>query len=180
VAAALGWLGHQGLGLAFVDGPPLGVTGAFGEASCHQCHFDGDLNAHGGNVEIKGVPDTFEAGKRYLMTVTLSHESLKAGGFQLAARFADGDNKGASAGELRASDTRTRVAVSERRDAQYVHHTKEGTAPTTAGAAMWELEWIAPESGGKVAFHAASVAADGDVSPFGDFVYLRELITSRR
>ena len=180
VAAGLGWVGHQGLGLAFIDGPPLGVTGAFGEASCHQCHFDGDLNAHGGNVEIKGVPDTFEAGKRYLMTVTLSHEGLKAGGFQLAARFADGDHKGRSAGELRSKDTRTRVAASGRGDARYVQHAKQGTAPATAGAATWELEWIAPESGGRVAFHAAAVAADGDISPFGDFVYLRELITSRR
>ena len=180
VAAALGWLGHQGLGLAFVDGPPLGVTGAFGEVSCHQCHFDGDLNGPGGTVEIKGVPDAFEAGERYPITVTLSHEDLKAAGFQLSARFSDGERKGRQAGELRSKDTRTRAAASERSDARYVQHTKQGTEPTAAGAATWQFDWIAPERGGRVAFHAAAVAADGDVSPFGDFVYLRELFTSQR
>lgn len=180
VAAGLGWVGHQGLGLAFLDGPPLGVTGAFGEASCHQCHFDGDLNAPGGAVEIKGVPGAFEAGERYSLTVTLSREGLKAGGFQLAARYADGERKGHRAGKLRARDTRARAAVTERGDATYVQHTKAGTEPATAGTLTWELEWIAPEGGGTVAFHAAAVAADGDVSPFGDVVYLRELITTRR
>lgn len=168
------------LGRAFVDGPPAGVTGGFNDVSCHQCHFDYEPGSPGGRLSIEGLPDVFEPGATYPLTVTLSRDGLNAGGFQLALRFADGGQRGRKAGELRSPDPRARVAQNERRDAAYAQHTKSGTEPTGAGVASWTLEWTAPADGGTVALHVAAVAGDGDLSPFGDFVYLAEMKTRSR
>jgi hypothetical protein len=179
VAAAVAWAARGGLGLAFADGPPTGVTGGFGEVSCHQCHFDFDPNPAGGSIAVKGLPESFEAGRRYPLTVTVTRPGLKAGGFQLSARFADGRQKGRQAGELRSSGTRARVAKTEAQLA-YAQHARGGTDPTGADIVSWTIDWTAPAGAESIAFHVAGVAADGDVSPFGDHVYQRELIIPAR
>ena len=83
---------------AFKEGPYPNVTGGFGEQSCHLCHLDNPINAPGGSVELSGVPPIYLAGERYSITVTLSREGLRRGGFEIAARYASGRQKGRQAG----------------------------------------------------------------------------------
>jgi hypothetical protein len=176
LAAVFLWMFHGWAGSAFMDGPPLAVTGGFGEASCHQCHFDNDLNAPTGSVSIEGLPEVFVPGERYGLIVTLSRGDIKVGGFQMTARFTDGQEKGRQAGELSPTDARTTVLSDEQRGVAYAQHSRLGTTPTAGDAAAWRLDWVAPTSGGKVAFNVAAVAGDGDLSSFGDFVYVREVL----
>src|SRR3954467_8071617 len=84
--------------LAFKEGPYPNVTGGFGEQSCHLCHLDNPVNAPGGSVELSGVPPRYVAGETYAITVTISREGLRRGGFEIAARYASGKQRGKQAG----------------------------------------------------------------------------------
>src|SRR3954471_23697600 len=79
---------------AFKEGPYPNVTAGFGEQSCHLCHLDNPINAPGGSVSLDGVPPAFTAGQTYPITVTISRNGLRRGGFEIAARYASGKQKG--------------------------------------------------------------------------------------
>lgn len=151
----------------YADDPPLAHTGGFGEPTCHACHFDGPLNADGGALTIAGVPDRYAPGQQYRVTVRLHRADLEAGGFELAARFADGTQ----AGTLRPTDAHADVSVVDTSNVAYAHHTPRGTAPVAADSARWTLEWTAPDARDSVVFHVAANAANDDASEFGDFIY---------
>src|SRR5262245_60251222 len=76
--------------VAFKEGPLPNMTGGFGEPACHSCHLDNAINAPGGHLTMTGVPSQFDAGMPYTVTVELSRENLRRGGFELSARFATG------------------------------------------------------------------------------------------
>lgn len=80
---------------AFKEGPYPNVTGGFGEQSCRLCHLDNRVNAAGGSLMLAGVPPNFVPGQTYPITVTISREGLRRGGFEIAARFSSGRDKGA-------------------------------------------------------------------------------------
>src|SRR5437867_12135250 len=82
---------------AFKEGPYPNVTGGFGEQSCHLCHLDNPVNAPGGSVALEGVPASFAQGQTYPITVTISREGMRRGGFEIAARFASGRQRGRQA-----------------------------------------------------------------------------------
>jgi len=175
VAGAAAYPAHGGAIAAFPDGPPPARTGGFGEQSCRACHFDNPSNEEGGELAITGVPAAYAAGGRYRATIVLRRNELHAGGFQLAARFADGPSAGRQAGALRAVDERAQVAAGGNDAAtaiQYAAHTRPGIVPSADGRIEWVIEWTAPATvGGAVVFHAAALAANGDDSALGDLVY---------
>ena len=76
----------------YPDGAPPAHTGGFGESTCQACHFGSELNEPGGLLTIEGVPEVYRAGQAYQLTVQLTKPAMASGGFQLAARLADGDN----------------------------------------------------------------------------------------
>src|SRR5438309_11515191 len=80
--------------LAFKEGPYPNVTGGFGEQSCHLCHLDNPVNAPGGAVTLEGVPAGYAAGQTYDITVTITRDGLRRGGFEIAARCAPGRRRG--------------------------------------------------------------------------------------
>jgi hypothetical protein len=154
---------------AYAEGAPPGFSGGFKEDSCHACHFHEQLNSGDGRVTIEGVPGSFEAGRRYTLTVTLTRATMKRAGFQLAARFKD---SGAQAGTLTpGSGEEERVAVESQSGVQYAGQKKGGSSVGAAGAARWTIEWTAPDRGGQVIVHISANAADGNESADGDFVY---------
>lgn len=158
-------------GVPFPDGPPAAVTGGFGEDSCLACHFDNGLNEPGGSLVLAGLPDSYEPGGSYTLSLALERSGLRSAGFQLSARLADGRQ----AGTLTAGPSdENRVGVLEHRAIQYIQHELNGVAPTSPGASAWSMVWTAPDSGGPVTFHAAAVAGDHDESQTGDFVYTLE------
>lgn len=150
---------------AYLDGPPPGYTGGFGEPTCRACHFNPDPAAPAGGVRVSGLPAAgYAPGARYLLRVTVRRPGLRAAGFELAARLSDGTQ----AGTLRAPGAIVRLT--EHRGVHFAHHSREGTA--AADSAAWTVEWTAPErAAGPVQIHVVSNAANGDGSPLGDHVY---------
>jgi len=166
----------RGHGGPFPQGAPPGVTGGFGEPTCTQCHFDGELNAAGGSLAIDGLPERYAPGETYRLIVRLRRAQLAAAGFQLSARTADGGQAGVLAGTGRATQVQAGPG-----GVQYAGHTEAGSGPTAPGAAEWTVQWTAPAANaGAVTFHASANAADGDRSPLGDHVYAAERGVSPR
>lgn len=153
---------------------PPAHTGGFGEPTCHACHFDGEVNA-GGALSVSGFPERYVPGREYRVLVTLRGQEMRAAGFQLAVRFAEGAQAGRQAGTLRSADARTAV-VAHTNAVQYAGHTRVGTRPDSAGTARWAVLWTAPAGApGSIAVHAAANAADGDASALGD-----QIVTTHR
>ena len=142
-------------------GAPAGRAGAPGESSCFECHNDLELNEPEGRLVISGVPDTWDPGRPYVLTVMLESEGMVRAGFQATA----------SAGSLRPVDGRV-AAVPDSLGRPYVGHAPGRTIPDSGERTIWTLEWVAPEAGGgALHIYAAANSANGDNSPLGDFVY---------
>jgi hypothetical protein len=154
-----------------IDAPIPGKTGGFGEATCHECHWDNPINEAPGRLQLLGAPATYTPGGRYSIIVDLARPGLVFGGFQLAARFSGGPHAGTNAGELRSIDELAERVVGEGAGIVYVQHTKAGATAAKPGAARWTLEWTAPDGDAPVIFHAAANASNGDASSLGDFIY---------
>jgi hypothetical protein len=152
----------------FLDGPPLGHTGGFGEPTCHTCHFDGDVNEPSGMLHLAGLPERYAPGERYEVRLVLSRPGLRWAGFQASIRDA---TTGTNAGILHADTPDLKVQSSDSGVA-YVMHTRAGATPSIQDTARWRFTWTAPDTAvNSVAIHVAGNAADGDESPFGDAIY---------
>ena len=147
------------------DGPPPGFSGGFGEDTCYACHFSGEVNDGVGSLTLEGLPESYEAGRTYPLTVRLSRAEMKLGGFQLAARLSD---SGEQAGELRVADEEATVTTD--RGVQYAYQALAGSE-AEAGTTSWRVEWVAPAAVGAVRFDVAGNAANGDDTAEGDAVY---------
>lgn len=173
VAAAV--IGGPLAALAFKEGPYPNVTGGFGEPSCHVCHLDNPINAAGGSLTLTGVPASYVPDATYNVTVTLTRDGLRRGGFEIAARFATGTHKGRQAGSWRPLDARVQLIPSRVDTAlTFVQHNLTGSVAAVRGTNAWTIEWTAPAaSAGPVQFNAAGNASNNDDSPLGDFIYLK-------
>ena len=152
-------------------GPPAAHTGGFGEPTCAECHIGYPVNAPGGMVSVRGLPQAYRPGAEYRLTVMLQSEEMGAAGFELAARIAGGERAGTSAGTLRPVDSR--VAVTDSMGVAYAHQTPAGSQVTDPDLATWTVSWTAPRAG-TVAVHVAANSANGDQSPLSDLVYTAE------
>jgi len=159
---------------AFKEGPYPNVTGGFGEQSCHLCHLDNPVNAPGGSVALMGVPPAFAPGQSYPITVTISRDGLRRGGFEISARFASGKQKGRQAGTWKPLDPRVQLIPGAVDKAlTFVQHNLAGSRVPATGANTWTVEWTAPPAGGPVQFNVAANASNNDDSPLGDYIYLK-------
>jgi hypothetical protein len=160
---------------AFKEGPYPNVTGGFGEQSCHLCHKDNPINAPGGSVTLDGVPPVFTAGQTYPITVTISREGLRRGGFEIAARFASGKQKGRQAGAWQPVDARVQlIPGAVDKVLTFVQHNLSGSRVAATGANTWTINWTAPTpASAPVQFNVAANASNNDDSPLGDYIYLR-------
>jgi hypothetical protein len=151
---------------AFPEGALLGHTGGFGEESCASCHFGG---AQGDDITLRvDGPNIYEPGERYRFFVRVMDASAAVAGFQLSARFEDGRNAGMLEAQAEGSQTGALDEVT------YASHTTP--LRLEDGEAVWEIDWIAPDSlGGPVVIHAASVSGADDQSPIGDNVLTLEM-----
>ncbi len=159
-----------------VDGPPLAHSGGFGEPTCRACHFDRPLNEAGGSLVLGGLPQRWAAGEPVSLEVVLSRPELARAGFQLSARFSDGERAGRQAGRFRSDDMRVSVREDTRTGVLYAQHTRDGAAVFVPGVALpgqarWRVTWVAPDVEASVTFHAAGNASNDDDSEFGDSIY---------
>lgn len=173
-------------GVRYLDGPPPGHTGGFGEPTCHRCHFDAPVGSGGGGLSLKGLPERYEPGRGYRLVVELTAPDLERGGFELAIRCGGAGRRGEQAGAVGPVDGRAEVVPGEGGEfagdpaVQYARHTRAGAASDAGGTLRWTLRWSAPGEGepaagcGPVLVHAAANAANGDDSEFGDHVHTAE------
>jgi hypothetical protein len=161
--------------VAFKEGPYPNVTGGFGEQSCHLCHLDNPVNAPGGSVEMEGVPPAYVAGQTYPITVRVKREDVRRAGFEIAARFASGRQKGRQAGTWRVPDARAQLIPGAVDKAlTFVQHNLAGSRTSTAGMNQWTIEWTAPSpASAPVQFNVAANASNNDDSPLGDYIYTK-------
>jgi hypothetical protein len=162
-------------GSAFKEGPYPNVTGGFGEQSCHLCHLDNPVNAAGGAVTLEGIPSSYVAGQSYPVTVNIAREGLRRGGFEIAARFASGKQRGRQAGAWKPLDARVQlIPGAVDKVLTFVQHNLAGSRVMETGANTWTIEWTAPSPAtGAVQFNVAANASNNDDSPLGDFIYLK-------
>ena len=160
---------------AFKEGPYPNVTGGFGEQTCHLCHLDNPVNAPGGAVELAGIPPSFTPGQTYAITVTISRQGLRRGGFEIAARFAGGRKKGRQAGSWQIRDARAQlIPGAVDKTLTFVQHNQIGSRAATPGANEWTIDWTAPAAdSGPVQFNVAANASNNDDSPLGDYIYVK-------
>jgi hypothetical protein len=163
--------------LAFKEGPYPTVTGGFGEQSCHLCHLDNPVNAPGGAVSLEGVPSAYAAGQTYEVTVTISRDGLRRGGFEIAARFASGRQRGKQAGIWKPVDNRVQlIPGAVDKVLTFVQHNLAGSRVPATGANKWTVEWTAPQTANApVQFNVAANASNNDDSPLGDYIYLKSV-----
>lgn len=166
---------------AFREGPLPNMTGGFGEPTCHQCHLDNPIDAPGGRVVLEGVPAVFTRGREYKITVTLTRAGIERGGFEIAARFAAGANKGHQAGTWRIDGPRLQMIASQTDPSLiFVQHTTAGTKTETPGVIAWVMTWTAPADSSDVSFDVAANASNDDASPLGDYIYLTHATAETR
>ncbi len=160
---------------AFKEGPYPNVTGGFGERSCHLCHLDNPVNAPGGSLEIAGVPPSYTPGQLYTITVRIEREDMRRAGFEIAARFASGKQKGRQAGAWRVLDARAQLIPGAVDKAlTFVQHNLAGSRSPSRGSNAWTIEWTAPAvATAPILFNVAGNASNNDDSPLGDYIYLK-------
>ena len=150
----------------FLDGPPTGTTGGFGEPTCAQCHYDVERPDPAGRLEVEGFPEYWQPDTLYVLTVKLHRPDMGRGGFQLAVRFANGGQSGT----LIPTDDRTATDVLN--GITYAYQTVLGTELQSPNANTWHLEWRTPPTPTQpVMLHAVGNAANNDDSQFGDHIY---------
>jgi len=166
--------------LAFKEGPYPNVTGGFGEQSCHLCHLDNPLNEPGGTLALEGVPASYVPGRTYEITVVLNRAGMRRGGFEIAARFAGGRQKGKQAGSWRLTDSRLQlIPGAVDKSLTFVQHNLMGSRTATPGSNTWTIEWTAPErAAGAIQFNVAANASNNDDSPLGDYIYVKMVRSS--
>ena len=138
---------------------------------------------------MEGVPQAFVPGDKYGISVTISRDGLRRGGFEIAARFASGKQKGRQAGTWRLLDDRVQLIpgavgraltpgsaprVSQRGGVVFVQHNLAGSRAAASGRNTWTIEWTAPAPAtSPVQFNVAANASNNDDSPLGDYINLK-------
>jgi hypothetical protein len=175
VPAAVILIGLPLAASAFKEGPYPNVTGGFGEQSCHLCHLDNPINAPGGSVMLDGVPLSFTPGQTYPITIGINRGGLRRGGFEIAARFASGKQKGKQAGAWTPRDARVQlIPGAVDKVLTFVQHNLAGSRVPATGANTWTVDWTAPQApAAPVQFNVAANASNNDDSPLGDYIYLK-------
>jgi len=167
-----------GEGIPYVDGPPPQIADGFGDETCHKCHFENNFNDPVGSLGLDGVPENYVSGEQYVIEIVIERREIGRGGFQLAARFANGDQAGVQAGSLAPLDERVEVVTEENTQVQYARQTLSGSLPGPEDTTSWSVRWTAPEdAAGPVRFNLAGNASNDDASEFGDFVYTAEALS---
>ncbi len=155
-------------------GPPLGFTNAPGEGNCTGCHYTFALNSGAGKVQITGLPASYVVGQSYTVTVTVSHPTARAWGFELTALDPNGTSS--TVGTLtptNSSTTLKRDSSDSGQQRTYLSHNGEtGVAQGKTGSNSWAFTWTAPASAvGDVTFYAVGNAANNQISPEDDYIY---------
>jgi len=154
-------------------GPPAGSTGAPGEGTCADagCHDNFAINSGPGVLTVSDVPSSWNGDMQ--ISVNLEQTGTIRWGYQATVLRADGT----PVDTLVIVDP-ARTIFSGTPTHLYVSHNSTGTDSGVADIAPgWRYWWLMPSSSDWVMadtnqnFYTAAVAANGDGTPGGDYVY---------
>ena len=156
--------GIAGLARAYPEGAPWGAADPAADEHCASCHWERKPVMASRALDIDGLPRRVDAGREYVLTLTLKGTGARTSGFQLIASA-----EGQPAGAFSSADADVEPAPLEA--------ALRSTAPRPASGDMarWRFVWRAPATlAGPVTLHAAASAANDDGSPFGDEIHYRQ------
>ena len=134
------------------------------QLNCVQCHVGADQNP--AEFTIEGLPEQFEPGKTYKITLKITKGPDCSGGVACGGFAVEVD-----AGELVVTDEKNTFIATAPTGENLLTHTKDGSL-----LREWSFEWKAPEDATPVTFKISVIAANGDGSFNGD-AYAHEEIT---
>jgi hypothetical protein len=138
--------------LAVAQPPQEGTIGV--NATCQDCHVGPSHLETGSSMAIGGVPETFDPGHKYTITVTL----VRGRGPQPIWDIVHGFQLHASRGHLDITDTAGMVS----------RGSLDVASAGAVEATSWTMVWTAPEDEEDVDFFAEAVVGDGDGTADGD------------
>lgn len=140
--------------------------GGRGAPDCTACHFDSDTQIDSDRLELEGLPGRLHPSEIYELTLKLSDPTLVTAGFLIRASREENDT-----GRFVPADDRTEANGARLRT------TLEGSRQVRPGLAEWKFSWRAPDKlEGQITFNIAANAANNDMSPFGDVIYLKKIM----
>ncbi|HMV99336.1 MAG TPA: hypothetical protein PLL06_00150 [Acidobacteriota bacterium] len=157
---------------AYSGGPDPGYTSAPGDlGTCVSCHDSFELNSGSGVVTLSGVPQMYQPGQTYPLTLTVQQAGRQRWGFQLTTVASTGESVGAFV-VTDPINTQLRSTTFGQLTRTYIEHTQAGTFAGTPRMGRWTFSWTAPaEDRGSVSFYFAGNAANNDTTNQQDFIY---------
>ncbi len=133
------------------------------QLECIQCHAGADQNP--AEFTIEGLPETYEPGQTYKITVKIlsgpdCSGGVACGGFAVQV----------SGGQLIVVDETNTFMSTTPLGEELLTHTKDGSLKRE-----WSFEWKAPDTPEPVTFKIAVIAANGDGSFQGDSYGYKEI-----
>ena len=159
---------------AFTPSVPPGLTGAPGEGTCADCHYN--LNVCSGGVTITAQTE-YAAAETVDVVVEVHHQGQVKWGFELTAL----DDSDQPVGQFVIVDAeRTQLDTDGGNGRQYVMHTAAGTDTGVPHSSLgWLFQWVAPAGRPPVTFYTSAVAANNGSGTNGDFVYTATLSSTQ-
>lgn len=119
-------------------------------------------------MNLQGLPESYEPGDTYRLTVTLADQNARRWGFELTA-LKDNNSRGGTIAVVQAQATQLSGGNNQ---PQYIKHRSAGTFPGQVNNASWQFDWTAPAEGaGRITFYVTGNAANNDGGTGGDRIY---------
>jgi len=141
-------------------------TGAPGEQTCIECHDPGTSGSV--NMTSSIANDRYVPGTTYQIHINISHPGLSLFGLDVQAlKMSDNSNAGTL---IITKSSETQIVSANNKN--NLTHKMNGGVSGTPGAKSFDFDWTAPASDiGAVKFYIATIAANGNGGPDGDFTY---------
>lgn len=149
---------------AYVNHPDC-RTGAPGEGTCQNCHDEYALNSGSGYISLSGLPDQYEPGKSYIVTVTVYCPGMTRFCFELTIVSSDSSQP---TGSFTCIDT-TETCISG--GGKYLKTTRYGMDDSANDMKTWQFQWNSPSKAeAPVTFYGVGMGSDADNDEDGDMV----------
>jgi fibronectin type 3 domain-containing protein len=147
---------------AYYDHPDA-KTGAPGEGTCQACHDNYAVNSDNGNIMVAGIPEYYECGESYTLTVTVYCPGKIRFCFEMTTIA---EVEGHPAGSFTCLDM-VKTCVS----GKYIKTTKQGYDGST-DSKSWDVQWNAPSMAqSAITFYAVGLGSNCDNDEDGDRTY---------
>ena len=157
------------LAAARSGGPDDGLTNSPpNRQNCTECHSSFGFNSGQGSVTLQGLPEDYQPGDTYRLTLALADPNARRWGFEITSLT----TRDARAGNIAVVNQQATQLSDNNNQPQYLKHRAAGTFQGQANNASWQFDWTAPAEGtGRVTFYYCGNAANNNGNNTGDRIY---------